>query len=503
LDAFNDVPPELLTASEMRAAEDAVIASGTPGITLMERAGAAVAAHISAQFNRCRSAAVVCGPGNNGGDGFVVARHLKQRGVNPTVFTITPVETLTGDAALAAARWSERCQQLTDGAPLGQFDVIIDALFGLGINRDVVGSAAVAVRAINAALTSGTPVVAVDNPSGIDSETGLARGVAVRATSTVTFHRLKPGHVLQPGRSHAGRIVCVDIGLSAPTAAQLTINTPGLWTAALPRPDASTHKYMRGHALILAGGLEGVGAGRLAARAALRSGAGLVTIGVPGEALIAHASRGPDALMVRAVDGPEGLGRVLADKRRNAVVIGPAYGLGPATRTAVATVLAANRGTVLDADALSSFAGQTPALAALIASRPRGAPPVVLTPHGGEFATLFGTSEKSKIVRAQDAATATGAIVVFKGADTVIATPDGRTAVNVNGTSWLATAGTGDVLAGLIGSALAQGMPGFEAACAAVFQHAAAASRIGPGLIADDLADEVQLSDIRRSWLRN
>lgn len=226
-----------------------------------------------------------------------------------------------------------------------------------------------------------------------------------------------------------------------------------------------------------------------------------MTIGAPTEALIAHASRSPDALMVRAVDGLDGLAHVLADERRNAVVIGPAYGLGPATRNAVATVLAANRSTVLDADALSSFAGQTPALAALIASRPIGSPPVVLTPHAGEFAMLFGTSAESKIVRAQDAANATGAIVVFKGADTVIAAPSGRTAVNVNGTPWLATAGTGDVLAGLIGSALAQGMPGFEAACAAVFQHASAAHRVGPNLIADDLADVVRLrstSEIRQ-----
>lgn len=281
--------------------------------------------------------------------------------------------------------------------------------------------------------------------------------------------------------------------MDVPTSPHAKINTPSLWTAALPRLYVTTHKYKRGHALILAGGLEGVGATRLAARAALRSGAGLVTIGAPTEALMAHASRGPDALMVRAIDGPDGLAQVLADKRRNAVVIGPAYGLGPATLTAVATVLTANRATVLDADALSSFAGQTPALTTLIASRPHGCPPVVLMPHAGEFAALFGASERRKIVRAQDAANATGAIVVFKGADTVIAAPCGRTAVNVNGTPLLATAGTGEVLAGLIGSALAQGMLGFEAACAAVFQHAATARRIGPGLIADDLADQVHL----------
>lgn len=288
-------------------------------------------------------------------------------------------------------------------------------------------------------------------------------------------------------------MVCADIGLDGPTATRLSTNLPRFWSETLPRLKTTAHKYNRGHALILAGGLEGVGAARLAARTALRSGTGLVTIGAPSEALAAHASRGPDALMVRAVDGPIGLVQALADTRRNAVVIGPAYGLGAATRASVATVLAANRATVLDADALISFAGQALAFAALIASRPAGCPSVVLTPHEGEFATLFGTSDASKIVRAQQAADATGAIIVFKGADTVVAAPGGRTAVNVNGTPWLATAGTGDVLAGLIGSALAQGMAGFEAACAAVFQHAAAACRIGPSLIADDLADGVQL----------
>ncbi len=488
-----DLPPELLTASDMRAAEDTVIATGTLGITLMERAGAAIADVVAARFGGLRTAAVICGPGNNGGDGFVVARLLEQRGVSTTVFTLVPREASTGNAARAAAQWCGTCQPLTEAVSLDGFEIVIDALFGIGINRDVAGLVAVAVSAINAAFASGTPVAAVDIPSGIDGDTGLIRGAAVTATTTVTFHRLKPGHVLEPGRSHAGRIVCADIGLEAPTSPHAMINMPSLWIASLPRLDVTTHKYKRGHALILAGGLEGVGAARLAARAALRSGAGLVTIGAPSEALMAHASRGPDALMVRAVDDPDGLAHVLADVRRNAVVIGPAYGLGPATRTTVETVLATNQATVLDADALSSFAGQTPTLAHLIGSRPRGSPPVVLTPHAGEFATLFGTSAKSKIVRAQDAANATGAIVVFKGADTVIAAPGGRVAVNVNGTPWLATAGTGDVLAGLIGSALAQGMPGFEAACASVFQHASAAYRIGPGLIADDLADAIHL----------
>lgn len=497
MDTFTDAPAEILTVADMRAAEARAIANGTPGIALMERAGAAAVDAIAARFGGLRSAAVICGPGNNGGDGFVVACALQQRGVAMTVFVLAPPESLGGDAALAATRWLGACHPLATAGPLDRFDIIVDALFGIGINRDIDGLAAAAIGAMNAAFAWGTPVVAIDIPSGIDGDTGIIRGAAVTATTTVTFHRLKPGHVLEPGRSHAGRLVCAGIGLEAPTSPTVTTNLPQLWTAYLPRLDASAHKYRRGHALILAGGLEGVGAARLAARAALRSGAGLVTVGAPSEAVVAHASRGPDALMIRAVDGPAGLVQILADGRRNAIVIGPAYGLGPVTREAVATVLAADRATVVDADALTSFAGQTSALAGSILSRRAGSPPVVLTPHAGEFATLFGMSETSKIARARHAADATGAVIVFKGADTVIAAPGGRAAVNVNGIRWLATAGTGDVLAGLIGSALAQGMPGFEAACAAVFQHAAAARHIGAGLIADDLADAVHLRYVR------
>lgn len=230
-----DLPIELLTASDMRTAEDAVIATGTPGIALMERAGAAIADIVEVRFGGLRSAAVICGPGNNGGDGFVVARLLEQRGVSTTVFTLVPREAFIGDAAFAVARWSGTCQPLTEAASLNRFEIIIDALFGIGINRDVVGLAAFAVSTIGAAFASGTPVAAVDIPSGIDGGTGRVRGAAVTATTTITFHRLKPGHVLEPGRSHAGRIVCADIGLDAPTSPHATINTPSLWTAALPR----------------------------------------------------------------------------------------------------------------------------------------------------------------------------------------------------------------------------------------------------------------------------
>lgn len=264
-------------------------------------------------------------------------------------------------------------------------------------------------------------------------------------------------------------------------------NAPELWAAALPRLADDANKYTRGHVLVLAGGLESVGAARLAARAALRIGAGLVTIGAPREALVAHAARGPDALMVRAVDGEAGLDAILADQRRNALVIGPAYGLGEPTRTAAQRVLRERRACVLDADALTAFAGDAPALAAAIAGEGR----VVLTPHAGEFARLFGPI-RDKVSDTRAAARFVRAVVVHKGPDTVVAAPDGRAVVNTNGVPTLATAGSGDVLAGIVAGLLAQGMPPFEAAAAAVHIHAETARAFGAGLIADDLADRVR-----------
>ncbi len=279
-------------------------------------------------------------------------------------------------------------------------------------------------------------------------------------------------------------------------------NTPNLWKNQFPQFSKTGHKYGRGHALIFAGGLESAGAARLAARAALRSGAGLVTLVVPGSALLAHAGRSPDALMVRRADGPAGWKAVLDDKRHNAVLIGPAFGVGEATRQAVEIILNARRATVLDADALTSFAGALPSLAALIQ---QSKAPAMLTPHEGEFARLFSDipPQLSRLERACAAAQDVGAVIVLKGPETVIASPDGRTAINGNAPTDLATAGSGDVLAGIMSGLLAQGMPTFEAACAAVWLHSEAGLSVGAGLIADDLPEAVTgpLAKLRSSAL--
>lgn len=489
--------PEILSCEAMRAAEARAMVAGTPSLRLMERAGRAVADVVSTRFPAAKRVAVLAGPGNNGGDGYVVARALAGRGHAVTVFAGAPTGKPDGDAARMARQWQGATESVEEHA-LRHFapDLIVDALFGIGLSRAPEGSLRELIEAANGLRAAGAVIVAVDIPSGYAGDDGQASGVSIAADLTVTFHALKPAHVLQPARDACGEIVVADIGLAAAASPRIVVNgRPALLDEP---PETSAHKYDHGHALVLAGGLEGTGAARLAARAALRAGAGLVTLGVPGSALIAHAGREPDALMVRRADGEDGLAGLLADKRRNAVVIGPAYGVGEATRAAVETVLRAGRKAVLDADALTSFAGHAPQLGDLIRS---GGSNVVVTPHAGEFANLFkamgegaessnqGLRSTSKIEQALAAAGILGAVVVYKGADTVIAAPDGRAAVNVNAPPWLATAGSGDVLAGIIGGLLARGVPAFEAACAAVWLHGEAGTKAGRGLIADDLPE--------------
>ena len=488
---------DLITVAQMRAAEQAAMAAGTPGLTLMERAGRGVAEAICRARPGPARVAVLCGPGNNGGDGFVVARILAGRGYEVAVFCLVPRERLTGDAARMAALWDGAIQPAEAYLAAEPGAIIVGALFGTGLSRAVDGVAAAMILRANAAPAFR---VAVDIPSGIAGDTGEAMGAAFRADLTVTFHALKPGHLLFPGRRHSGTVEVVDIGLGpgATAAARLACDGPeitvndGRGLLAGLGTDPAGHKYTRGHALVLAGGIEAVGAARLAARAALRAGAGLVTLGVPGSALMAHAARGPDALMLRRANGASGAADLLKDARRNAVVLGPAYGVGAQTRDTVAQVLAARRATVLDADALTSFAGEAGALAALTAAHGR----CVLTPHEGEFARLFPPDPAgpalSKLGRALSAAAQLTGVVVLKGPDTVIAAPDGRAAINDNAPPWLGTAGSGDVLAGLIGGLMAQGLAPFEAARAGVWLHGEAGRIAGRGLIADDLPEAVR-----------
>jgi ADP-dependent NAD(P)H-hydrate dehydratase / NAD(P)H-hydrate epimerase len=480
---------ELLTNAEMSEADRLAIAGGVPGIALMERAGAAVADCVMLRHPQGSRVAIVAGSGNNGADGFVAARLLAERGYAVEVLRVG-AGNQRGDAAIAAQRWTGVTERATAERLTGA-DAIVDALFGAGLDRPVEGAARAIIEAMNAA---GCPVVAVDLPSGINGTTGAPMDAAVMATETVTFFRQKPGHLLLPGRLHCGRIHVADIGIPASVLGRIGPatfrNSPELWIDHYPSPRLDGHKYTRGHAVVLSGGIESTGAARLAARGALRTGAGVVTIASPREALAVNAAASL-AVMVRPIDDANALADFLADARRNVAVLGPGGGVGPQMRELVLAALSAAPAVVLDADALTSFAGDLPSLAAAIRVRTA---PVLLTPHEGEFSRLFSELDEavqapSKLARARTAAAATGAVVLLKGGDTVVAAPDGRAAIADNATAWLATAGSGDVLAGFCAGLLAQHMPAFEAACAAVWLHGEAGKEAGPGLISEDLPE--------------
>jgi hydroxyethylthiazole kinase-like uncharacterized protein yjeF len=484
---------ELLTTAQMAEADRLAIAAGVAGMTLMENAGRAVADAVAARAPLGGRIAVVAGPGNNGGDGFVAARLLAARGYPVRVAFVGDAAKLKGDAAEAARRFNGTveppCAQVLDGAR-----IVVDALFGAGLDRAVAGPAREMIVAMNAC---GAPIVAVDLPSGINGSTGAMMGVAVEAAETVTFFRRKPGHVLLPGRLHCGQVHVADIGIPAQVLErvrpQTFLDAPALWRACFPVPRVDGHKYSRGHAVVVSGGAPRTGAARLAARAALRAGAGLVTVASPREAMAVNAAASL-AVMVRPVDGAAELADYLSDRRLNALVLGPGGGVGSAMRELVIAGLAGPRAVVLDADALTSFAEDPGALYAALARREQ---PAVLTPHAGEFARLFKydpdiIDKPSKLDKARAAAARSGAIVLLKGPDTVVADPDGRAAIADNAPPWLATAGAGDVLAGFVAGLLAQGMPGFEAAAAAAWVHGETATHVGPGLIAEDLSEAVR-----------
>jgi len=478
---------ELLTPDEMAACDRLAIASGVPGIALMEKAGRAVADAVARRPLGTRIL-VVAGPGNNGGDGFVAARVLAERGYPVRLMLLGDAAALKGDAAEAAKRWNGSVEAAA-AEQIAGVGVIVDALFGAGLNREIDGEARALIEAMNA---SGATVIAVDLPSGINGASGTVMGVAVRASESITFFRRKPGHLLLPGRLHAGKVRVADIGIPDSVLDEVKprafANGPGLWGRHFPIPQPDGHKYARGHAVVVSGGISFTGAARLAARGALRAGAGLVTLASPRDALAVNGAASL-AVMVRAVDGAEELRGLLTDKRLNAVVLGPGLGVGAATRDLVLAALEGGRAAVLDADALTSFEADPAALFAKTAQRP-----VVLTPHQGEFARLFksimqGAENESKVGQARAAARASGAVVLLKGADTVVAAPDGRVAICENAPAWLATAGSGDVLAGMIAGLLAQGMTAFEAACAGAWLHGEAGNEAGPGLISEDLPE--------------
>ena len=462
---------QVLSVAEIAQADAAAIAAGTPGIALMERAGAAVADAICARF-KSQLTLVLCGPGNNGGDGYVVARLLQARG--------WPVEVraagapVTPDAQAARANWTGVTAPLDGPLEPGLW---IDALYGAGLSRPLEGAAAAAALVMAA---SPGRVVAVDVPSGVPGDTGKPKGPAVCAALTVTFHALKPAHVLEPGRARCGDIVVADIGLGA-TVSKVLENGPELWLARFPWPTADSHKHARGRLMVVSGEAWSTGAARLAARAGLRIGAGLVTMLAGPEALAVNAAH-LEAVMLAPFETDLELEQAVGDA--DAAVIGPAAGVSDTTLLNVLALARTGAALVLDADAITVFRDDPEELFSVLDRDD------VLTPHVGEFERLFPgllAASPERITAARKAAERAGAVVLLKGHDTVIAAPDGRCAVNTNGSPWLATAGSGDVLAGFIGGLMAQGMESFEAACASAWIHAEAAELHGPGLISEDL----------------
>jgi hydroxyethylthiazole kinase-like uncharacterized protein yjeF len=492
---------DLATGDQMRAIERAAMAAGTPGLTLMERAGAgatqALFDHAPELRQGRRTARVLCGPGANGGDGYVIARLLAARDWRVEVLAFGDPAQAPEDAAENRRRWeamggvvrpltSHTAAQDGEGTAL-----VVDALFGSGFAR----AASRELARAAAALPKGGFRLAVDAPLGLSLEDGVARGETLSADLTVTFHRARPGHYLGDGPALRGALAVADIGCepfdgAAEGPRPRLVEAP---TAPLGK-DPQGHKYSHGHVLALAGGPAKGGAGRLAARAALRVGAGAVTVGAERAALVENAAR-LDAIMLRPVDGPDELRGLLGDPRLNAVAMGPGLGVGVETRALVLAALEgaaeAGRGFALDADALTSFEREEREafFAALRGAR------AVLTPHAGEFARLFprAAEAEARLDRARAAAAEAGATVLLKGPDTVVATPEGEVsihaAVRERAVPWLATAGAGDVLTGLVAGLLARGFEPRASAETAAWLHAEAARRVGPGLIAEDLPE--------------
>ena len=467
----------LLTPLQMGDADRATTASGIDVFDLMEAAGSAVAVAVGARWPM-RPVTVLCGPGNNGGDGFVAARHLVAAGWPVKLALFGSRDKLSGEAAYAASLWQGPLAPFSSESLEGA-GIVIDAVFGAGLSRPLEGKALAIVEALK---MHRIPTCAVDVPSGLDGASGMVLGAAAPADVTVTFFRKKPGHLLYPGRGLCGDTLVADIGTPATVLKAIAPNTwengPDLWLNGYPWPQPESYKYKRGEVLIL-GGEAITGASRMTAEAACRAGAGMVTLAAPARVWNIYATSLINAI-VRSFDGLQDFEALLADTRRNVIAIGPGSGVGSSTRQFVLAALATRRAVLLDADALTSFAEAPQDLFQAIAG------PCVLTPHTGEFKRLFHF-EGDKLQRTRSAARQSNAVVVLKGADTVVAAPDGRAIINSNAPAQLATGGSGDVLTGFVAALLAQGMPPFEAAAAAVWLHGAAATEYGLGLVAEDL----------------
>ena len=483
---------EILTPDEMAKADRLTVASGlVDGIGLMRRAGQAVAAVILERFPDAAGVAVLAGPGNNGGDGYVIAEELRLAGVDVTLWRAEPPRPNT-DAAIATAECTVPVHPLADFAPARGW-LVVDALFGAGLARPLDGVYAEAIAQLEAA---GARVVAVDLPSGVSGASGAVLGVAPRADTTVTFFRKKPGHLLYPGRRYCGDTIVANIGIRddvlSSIAPALLENDPANWMHFFPSPATDAHKYARGHVGVFSGGPSATGAARLSAMAAARAGAGAVTLLSPANALAVNAAH-LTSIILKKAESMDDVAAFLAARKPGALVFGPGLGTHAKVGRFALDLIAAAAGLVgtivFDADGLTVLAANRDEF--FEKARSAGASALVLTPHEGEFRRMFADlalrGELSKLDRARQAAAMANAVVIYKGPDTVIAAPDGRAAINTNGTPLLATAGSGDVLGGICAGLIAQRMPPFEAACAAVWMHADAASRFGPGLIAEDL----------------
>ncbi len=481
---------ELLTVEQMSRADASAVEAGVPSLTLMENAGASVVREIRRRWTR-RRVVVLCGPGNNGGDGFVIARLLKDINWPVRLGLLLDKSKLKGDAAVNADAWDGDCEPVTpallDGAKL-----VVDALFGAGLTRDIDGAAAEVIASVN---DSGLPVVAVDMPSGVGGNTGEVRGIAPQAALTVTFFCKKPGHLLMPGRGLCGETVVTDIGIPASVLDELNPNNyengPALWRDVIPTPGPESHKYTRGHLLVIGGG-DMTGAARLSAAGARRTGLGMLTIAAPIAAVPIYQAGEPGNLVTALPDDGD-ISPLLAERKRSAVLVGPGAGATQTTRRHVVEAVKSGLPQVLDADALTAFEDDLESLTRWINA------PCIMTPHAGEFSRLF-KNQQDKLSNCLNAAAKSSAVVLLKGFDTVVAAPDGRAVINANASSDLATAGAGDVLAGIIAGFLAQGVPAFEAAAAGAWFHGEAGKRMGRGLIAEDLPDYLHEMFMLNQW---
>lgn len=481
-------PPEiLLTPADMARVDRAAGASGIDTFGLMVRAGEAVAAAALRHFPGTQRFVVLAGPGNNGGDGYVAASALARAGAPVALYSAAEVAMLKGDAARARSVCPLPVFPIAAFVPHAG-DLIVDALFGAGLTRDLPAPLLVVIRAVS---DQRLPVLAVDLPSGIDGATGLVRGAAFEATRTVTFMTRKPGHVLLPGRLHCGPLDVFDIGiprrLVEAEAGPLWVNGPALWSAQRPMSSATDHKYRRGHVTVFSGPPTATGAARLSAHAALKGGAGLVTLASRRDTISTNAAH-LTAVMLTEIDEEHQLTDWLRDKRRTTFVLGPGFGDLEKARRFAQMIGEAGRRVVLDADGITAFKDRASQLSHVFGVAETR---LVVTPHEGEFARLFpdiaADAALGKLEKARAAANALSGVVVYKGGDTVVASPDGRAAIEAYAPPTLATAGSGDVLAGIIAARLAAGMPAFEAACSGVYEHGQAALRAGLGLTAEDL----------------